>query len=109
MENKILTINTESVLKQPTIAAKLFEIYNLVKENDPILKQVAKPFDFANPPVSPIYLSHSLFETMFKNKGIGLAAPQVGIPYRVFVMGGDKDNKQVFFNPMIIEFSESSI
>jgi peptide deformylase len=57
----------------------------------------------------------SLAETMGKNGGIGLAAPQVGIPYRVFCMGLIHLNKQqdqrkmdvmTLFNPVIISQSD---
>ena len=41
-----------------------------------------------------------------ENKGLGLSAPQIGKPYRVFVIGYDNSNKQVFFNPEIIYTSE---
>jgi peptide deformylase len=100
IENGMLKINTAAQTIRP------YEIYDLVKSTDPVLKQVCKPFDFANPPIDPIHLASSLFETMFKHSGLGLAAPQVGIPYRVFVVGYDNTNKQVFFNPEIIERSQ---
>ena len=100
IENGMLKINTAAQTIRP------YEIYDLVKSTDPVLKQVCKTFDFANPPIDPIHLASSLFETMFKHSGLGLAAPQVGIPYRVFVVGYDNTNKQVFFNPEIIERSQ---
>lgn len=99
IENGMLKINTAAQTIRP------YEVYDLVKSTDLILKQNCKPFDFANPPIDPIHLASSLFETMFKHSGLGLAAPQVGIPYRVFVVGYDNTNKQVFFNPEIIERS----
>lgn len=100
IENGMIKINTVTQTIRP------YEIYNLVSSNDPILKQKAIPFDFSNPPIDPIHLASSLFETMFVNKGLGLSACQVGIPYSVFVIGYDNSNKQVFFNPEIIEESE---
>ncbi|MEJ7590477.1 MAG: peptide deformylase [Planctomycetaceae bacterium] len=47
-----------------------------------------------------------MFELMYEARGIGLAANQVGLPYRLFVMNpaGDKDEKDqefVFINPQI--------
>lgn len=86
-----------------------FEIYKFVDENDPILKAPTLPFDFQNPPIDPAYLATSLFETMFKAKGLGLTASQVGLPYSVFVCGYDNSNKQVFFNPKIVEESEEKV
>lgn len=99
IEGGMLKINTVAQTIRP------YEIYDLVKSTDPVLKQICKPFDFENPPIDPVHLASSLFETMFKHSGLGLAAPQVGIPYRVFVVGFDNSNKQVFFNPEIVERS----
>ena len=83
----------------------LHEIYDLVPETDPILKEVMPPFDFKNPPTSAPNLATNLFETMFAKKGLGLSANQCGLRYRVFVVGYDNSNKQVFFNPEIAETS----
>jgi peptide deformylase len=48
-----------------------------------------------------------MFETMYKNEGIGLAAPQVGIHKRICVIDieGNKDPKDqiVLINPTIIQ------
>lgn len=47
-----------------------------------------------------------MFALMYASRGIGLAANQVGLPYRLFVINptGDKDDKDqefVFINPQI--------
>ena len=42
---------------------------------------------------------------MKQGKGVGLAAPQVGIPRRFFVMQIDGDKQRVFVNPEIVETS----
>lgn len=47
-----------------------------------------------------------MFELMYEARGIGLAANQVALPYRLFVINptGDRDDKemeQVFINPQI--------
>ena len=100
IENGMIKINTVAQTIRP------YEIYKLVSSNDPILKHVCKPFDFSDLPENPVHLASSMFETMFENKGLGLSAPQIGKPYRVFVIGYDNSNKQVFFNPEIIYTSE---
>jgi len=48
---------------------------------------------------------------MVYHRGIGLSAPQVGLPYRVFVVGdpGDLENIKVFFNPRIVDTSEENV
>jgi peptide deformylase len=52
-------------------------------------------------------LVHDMIETMYAAPGVGLAAPQVGVPLRVFVvdvMGGrSKDGLMVFVNPEFVE------
>lgn len=46
-----------------------------------------------------------MFESMQAAKGIGLAAVQVGHPYRIFVTDLPKDKKRVFVNPEIVATS----
>jgi len=45
-----------------------------------------------------------MFEIMYKNKGIGLAAQQVGWPVRLFItnIGGEPKDEMIFINPEII-------
>ncbi len=47
-----------------------------------------------------------MFELMYSSKGIGLAANQVGLPYRLFIINPtgkreEKDQEFVFINPQI--------
>jgi peptide deformylase len=51
-----------------------------------------------------------MFELMYEHRGIGLAANQVDLPYRVFILNvtGDaaiKDEEHVLINPTILKFS----
>lgn len=101
-DNKMITIDSYHGIRTS-------EVMKLVSEDDPILHKETIEFDFANPPMKPDHLAASLFETMFLHKGVGLSANQVGLPYRVFVTGMDKDNKQVFFNPVILQQSEEEV
>lgn len=50
-------------------------------------------------------LINDMFETMYEAKGVGLAAPQIGINIRLAVIdvSGDKSEKIVIANPTIIE------
>lgn len=50
-------------------------------------------------------LFNDMFETMIEADGVGLAAPQVGISQRFFVIISDDDVRRVFVNPQIIETS----
>jgi peptide deformylase len=80
----------------------------LVDRNDPVLTTPCQVFDFKNPPFDPIEFAHDLVKFMYESNGIGLAANQVGVPYRVFAMRGSPENF-VCFNPKIIQPSEMEI
>lgn len=50
-------------------------------------------------------LISDMFETMYDACGVGLAAPQVGILKRIFVVDTIGDTPRVFINPEIVETS----
>jgi peptide deformylase len=50
---------------------------------------------------------NAMFRVMFDNEGMGLAAPQVGIPARIFVMYHN-DHGYVCINPRIEKSSEET-
>ena len=56
---------------------------SLVLYPDPILKLVAKEVDPADENVQAV--AKKMVEIMTKQNGVGLAAPQVGLPWRLFV------------------------
>ena len=78
---------------------------NLVPETNSILKTRIMDFDLSNPCTDPDKLSKNMIKFMLKHNGVGLAAPQLGLSYRVFVMG-EENNTLTCFNPTIIETSE---
>jgi peptide deformylase len=82
-------------------------IHDLVHYNDPILKQAIDAFDFSNPPVDPNQLAIDLAESMIQNNGMGLAANQIGLPYRVFVMTGNPI--LCCFNPRIVDYNDEFV
>ena len=78
----------------------------------PVLKKVGEPItkDYEN--LSDII--ENMWETMYNAHGVGLAAPQVGLSIRLFVIDSmqimeegeeDKGIKKVFINAQIIEES----
>lgn len=77
---------------------------NIVKFPSTILREKLPEFDFANPTMDPVELERSMIETMMAHDGIGLAANQVGIPVRMFVMGhrDNPESAQAFFNPIVV-------
>ena len=79
-------------------------LYTLVKPNDPILKEETETFNFKDPAIPPDQLASQLAETMIEHNGIGLAAPQVGIPLSVFVVGDPNNRESIMaiFNPNIV-------
>lgn len=81
---------------------------NLVDNKDPILKTECSKFDFTSPPFDPLEFSNELIRFMYEKNGIGLAANQVGIPYRIFAMRGAPENF-VCFNPRIVIPSTQNI
>ena len=50
-------------------------------------------------------LIEDLFDTMYEADGVGLAAPQVGILKRIFVVDVTGEDPMVFINPEILETS----
>ena len=81
--------------------------FNLV---DTVLHDVAEPFDFTKPEKN-LFLANKMLDFMKANNGIGLAAPQIGISARLFVMQIDWNNPvtaMICFNPEIIGHGELS-
>ena len=78
---------------------------NLVIEGDPLLRKKSRTVDEITPRI--IKLLDDMADTMyFENRGIGIAAPQVGVLRRVFVVDvGDEHGKIEFINPEILETS----
>ena len=69
-----------------------------------VLRQKAKPVETIDDELQ--LLIDDMIETMYAAPGIGLAAPQVGIPLRLFVVdvtsGQDVNALQTYINPEII-------
>ena len=80
----------------------------LVERNDPILTTPCQPFDFTNPPFEPIEFAKELVKFMYESNGIGLAANQVSVPYRIFAMRGQPENF-VCINPKIVQPSKAEV
>ena len=88
----------------------------IVAYGDPVLRQRTEEIDEDYPELKQ--LIDNMFETMYAANGVGLAAPQIGLPIRLFVIDaspfgeddedgpGDptaKDFKRVFINPILVE------
>ena len=92
-------------------------IYPIIAFGDPVLRKITVDIDKSEDVKK---LSEDMFETMYNAKGVGLAAPQIGLNLRIFVVDGrpfnegedmeerDKDPslidfKQVFINADILD------
>lgn len=67
---------------------------------DDILYKACKPVKEVTPRLHS--LIEDLFETMYDNCGVGLAAPQVGILKQIVVIDVEDGNQYVLINPEII-------
>lgn len=79
-----------------------------MKLDDRYLTEKCEEFDFNNPPFDPIDFAQNLVKFMYDNNGLGIAANQVGTPYRIFAMRGHPENF-VCFNPKIVQPSEAEV
>jgi peptide deformylase len=85
--------------------------FPIVAYGDPVLRRKATAIEPAEYPHIK-QLCEDLFETMYAARGVGLAAPQVGLSMRLFVIDATpfdddepalKDFKKVFINACIEE------
>ncbi|RKR12280.1 peptide deformylase [Maribacter vaceletii] len=92
-------------------------ILPIIAYGDPVLRKVGKEIDKDYPNLDT--LLENMWETMYNAHGVGLAAPQIGLPIRLFLVDAspfaeDDDMsaeekkqlagfKKAFINPKIIE------
>ena len=82
---------------------------NLVKYPNPILNEPMQEVDVENPGFDPVKLKEEMVDLMVKSKGLGLSACQVGLNYKLFVMGESAKTSMMVINPEIIEVSEETV
>ena len=77
----------------------------ILRYGDSTLHQPARPVDVITPDIER--LIDDLIETMYAAPGVGLAATQVGVPLRIFVVdisvGRDPEGLKVMINPEIVQ------
>jgi peptide deformylase len=80
-------------------------VFRIVKYGDPILEQEAADVTNFNTPELDQFIA-DMFESMYAAKGVGLAAPQVGVGQKLTVIdcsGGEGEPEKVLLiNPRII-------
>ena len=79
-------------------------VRKILKYGDPILERVAEPVtNFGTDELKEVIAD--MWETMYAAKGVGLAAPQIGLGQRISVidtsLGEDETKKVVIINPEI--------
>ena len=79
----------------------------LLKENSPELSEISEEWDF-EVDGSPEELVKEMMKFMINNGGVGLAAPQVGISKRIFIMG-NFTKMVACINPKVVSLSEDRI
>ena len=91
--------------------------YPLIPPTDPRLLMQIAPFEDSTLEQFKLKdrkeLCNIMYDTMVKYGGLGLSCNQVGLPYRMFVMGGHpkiEDGKvRYVFNPLVNDVSEETI
>jgi peptide deformylase len=85
-------------------------ILPIIAYGHPVLKKIGSKIDNNFPELSS--LIENMWDTMYNAKGVGLAAPQIGLSIRLFIVDTNqiekegselKGMKKVFINPVIIE------
>ena len=81
-------------------------VYPIVKLGDPVLeREAAEVMEFDTPELHKFL--EDMFESMYAAKGVGLAAPQIGVSRKIAVIdvsNGEKpEDKLVLINPSIVK------
>jgi len=79
---------------------------NVLHLGNETLRQKAVPVEEITDEIRA--LVSEMFDTMEKEEGVGLAAPQVDRSIRLFVVKADDGVKRVFINPQIIATSQET-
>lgn len=74
---------------------------NIVVEGDPILRKQCREVDKVDDRIRMIL--DDMVETMREARGVGLAAPQIGMMRRMFVAEPEEGEVYYFVNPEIID------
>ncbi|MAU88632.1 MAG: peptide deformylase [Bacteroidota bacterium] len=98
-------------------------IYSILSYGNPLLKKSTKDIDEKYNDLDTII--DNMWKTMYNAKGVGLAAPQIGLSISLFVVDGTpfvedeninefdktqlKNLKKVIINPILNEFGENWI
>ena len=76
-------------------------VLSMRRYGDPILRLLAAPVAAVTPEIKTLIAD--MAETMWHQVGIGLAAPQIGVSLRIFVMDDGKRGARAIVNPVVTE------
>ncbi len=80
-------------------------VLKIVQYGEPVLRAETKEVPKVSAKIQK--LVEDMFDTMYANNGVGLAAPQIGEAKRIFVLDVSTDDKpapqMVFINPVIVK------
>jgi peptide deformylase len=74
-------------------------VLSVRRYGDPVLRQVAQPVEAVTPEIRALLAD--MIDTMWGQVGVGLAAPQIGVSLRIFVMDNGKGGARAFINPIV--------
>jgi peptide deformylase len=87
-------------------------IYPIVKFGDAVLEREAEDVNEFDTPDLHQFLG-DMFDSMYAAKGVGLAAPQIGIAKKIAVIdisnGENPDDKLVLINPKIVKIEGKQV
>jgi peptide deformylase len=87
-------------------------VYPIVKFGDPVLEREADEVNEFDTPELHKFLD-DMFESMYAAKGVGLAAPQIGVGKKIAVIdcsnGENPADKIVLINPEIVEIEGKQV
>ena len=87
-------------------------VYPIVKFGDPVLEtEAANVTEFDTPELHKFL--EDMFESMYAAKGVGLAAPQIGVGKKIAVIdcsnGENAEEKIVIINPKIVQMEGKQV
>lgn len=82
-------------------------VYKIKKYGEDVLREVATEVETIDEDI--LTLLDDMVETMYETKGVGLAAPQVGVSKRIFVCDQGDGVVRKIINPVIIPLTQETI
>jgi len=78
----------------------------IITLGDGLLREKAKKIEKIDE--DTVNIAHKMLEILKRDKGVGLAGPQIGFMKRIFVVHVEDDEERIFINPSILETSHKT-